>query len=114
MRNSLDVITELREEAATDRFAIVALAIGFESTTAFIFSTDPNPVEKLNAFVRQGGEPVGFLGLTRGQKEMTVEARSLKEFERQQWVDEYLTILSASFGAQVKAARLGRVLGDKH
>jgi hypothetical protein len=79
-----------------------------------VFGKDVNPLEKLNGFVQQGGEPIGFLGFTRSGREDTVETRLLQEYAGQQWAEQYMTTLATNFGAQVEAAGLGHVVGDKH
>jgi hypothetical protein len=45
-RSTVDLIKELEHEAGN--FTEVALAIGFESTTIFVFSGDPNRQRSLD------------------------------------------------------------------
>src|SRR5690242_14420185 len=114
VRSTLDLIHELRQEQESGRFVVVALAVGFENSTSFVSAKDPNPLEKLNAFVEQGGEPIGFLALTRSGREGTVETRLLDEYLGQEWAAQYLTALAANFGAEFEASGFGRASGKKH
>jgi hypothetical protein len=58
-RTSVDLINELETEGS--HYTKVALAVGFENTTRFIFSGADDNLPKLNAMMLEGGEPVGFL-----------------------------------------------------
>ena len=50
MRNNLDLIRELEQEAA--RFKLVALALTFDELTEFVFNNDERKVEKLAIILR--------------------------------------------------------------
>jgi hypothetical protein len=58
-RTSVDLVNELEAEAA--HYTKVALAVGFENTTLFIFGGADDNLTTLNAMMLDGGEPVGFL-----------------------------------------------------
>ena len=58
MRSTLDLIEELEMEA--DRATIAALAVGFESTTIFVISDQPDRQELLDEAVSNGGVPIGL------------------------------------------------------
>ena len=59
MRSTLDLIEELEMEA--DKATIAALAVGFESTTIFVISDQPDRQELLNEAVSNGGVPIGLV-----------------------------------------------------
>jgi hypothetical protein len=42
-------------------FDSVSLAIGFKTTTLFVFANDPDACQKLSKAVEQGGDPVGMI-----------------------------------------------------
>jgi hypothetical protein len=56
MRTNEDLITELEREAP--KFTILALAIGFDNHTEYVFAGDKGNAEKLANFMEQGGEPI--------------------------------------------------------
>ena len=53
------LIKELSKEGA--RFTRVALVVGFEESSQFLWSDDPTNLEKLNTMIQSGGEPVGLI-----------------------------------------------------
>ena len=111
---SMELIKELQQEQESGRFLFVALAVGFEKSTTFVSANDPNPLEKLNGFIQHGGEPIGFLGLTRTGRQGTVQTRLLEEYAGQDWATQYLKTLAVNFGAEFAAAGFGHVAGEKH
>jgi hypothetical protein len=65
MRSTRDLIKELEQEAREHSSAkLVALVVGFEHTSSFVLATDVNKLEMLNEFIKQGGEPFGFIRIT--------------------------------------------------
>ena len=54
------------ETAATG--TAVAIVVVFENTSSFGFAGDANGLEKLNSFVKQGGEPLGLISVCREGK----------------------------------------------
>jgi hypothetical protein len=111
VRRASDLIRELQEEAASGRFIAVALAVGFEDLTEFIFSADPNALEKLNDSIRQGGIPHGLLGV---RPDGEIAARSLEQFSGAEAMimDEYLDRICAAFAAKLEADGIARVVSD--
>jgi hypothetical protein len=72
-RTTKDLVKELRSEA--DYGSLVALAVGFEHETKFIFSSrsEADALNKLNEFVKAGGEPIGLLKAEQHSKGVKVE-----------------------------------------
>jgi hypothetical protein len=88
MRTTADLIQELDEEAA--KFFACAIAVGFESTTTFVFSHEENRIERLNDAVAHGGEPVGLIGVVKGEGKVTLCRKPLQEYAGEGWVGDYL------------------------
>jgi hypothetical protein len=97
---TFDLIKELEQEAGN--FTVVALAVGFESITILVFSSDPNRQQKLDDAVIQGGEPIGFLGYDVDNKLLSVQTRAVAEHADEQWVWGYLNALTATFRTLLK------------
>jgi hypothetical protein len=90
-RTTADLVTELEFERA--KFFVVALAVGFENDSVFIFGDDADKLEKLNAAIKAGGEPVGFIGIVKDDEACTIYARTLAEYAGDQEVSLYLNQL---------------------
>jgi hypothetical protein len=78
-RTTVDLIEEL--EDAAKGFTGAALAVGFAETTEFVMSCDDRPIEKLNAMVRRGGEPIGIMLWKLNEREGSFCARPLPEHD---------------------------------
>ena len=76
------------DEAKSAR--LVAIAVGFENDTEFVFSTTPRPLEKLNALIKSGGSPVGLLRFAREGTGLQGSYRPFLEYESEAWAKEYL------------------------
>jgi hypothetical protein len=88
-RTTADLVEELHESASRNDRA--ALVVGFDDRTEFVWATDPNPLNALNAHVRNGGDPLGVVtGLEYGRGATSVRARPLAEYEGAEWVEKYL------------------------
>ena len=59
MRKTTDLILEMKEEAK--KAWLVAIAVGFDNETKFVFSSGSRPLEDLNILVKRGGAPIGLL-----------------------------------------------------
>lgn len=109
MRTTKDLIEEL--EAEKGKFFVVALAVGFERTTTFVFANEENRLEKLNAAVQVGGEPVGLIGLmNEGGNRATLYTRMLAEHAEDVPLKNYMRKLASSFGRAVEQSGTGVVL----
>ncbi len=117
MKTTADLIEELQELAASGEFKVLVLAVGFDKTTEFVFSTESGRLEKLNGLVKRGGEPIGFVGITVPDSDdlsATVMTKPLAEHAKEAWVHDYLDSLAASFGRTVEEASVGKVLPGEH
>ena len=107
MRTTPELIQELEEEAKN--FTMAAIAVGFESTTVFVFANDPNRLEKLNDAIRAGGEPVGLLAFNLFEGQLAVHSRPLAEYAEETWAPKYLHNLCDTFGKLVLQNHGGQI-----
>ena len=91
MRKTSDLVNEMFDEAKSAR--LVAIAVGFENDTQFVFSTTPRPLEKLNALINTGGSPIGLLRFDREGAALQGSYRPFLEYESEAWANEYLASL---------------------
>lgn len=94
-RTTRDLIEELDQEAAN--FTTVALAVGFENTTIMVLSNDPDRQQKLDDAVRNGGEPMGLIGLDNHNQMISVQTRAVAEHAEEEGVEGYLKGLVDNF-----------------
>jgi len=102
MRSTKDLINELQMEAV--RLTAVAIAVGFEKKTKFVFAHEPDSLGELNALVQSGGEPVGLVGYLNVEGEARFYSRPLQEYADEEWVGGYLNSLTDSFLQVLKSA----------
>jgi hypothetical protein len=116
MRSTADLIKELEQEAGEHSSAkLVALVVGFAHTSSFVFATDVNKLEKLNEFIKQGGEPFGFICITQnGTGTGKVHVRAVAEYNKAEAIHQYLTTLAMTFGAQLEATGEGKIAVEKN
>jgi len=88
MRKTADLVNEMFDEAKGAR--LVAIAVGFETETEFVFNTTPHPLEKLNSLVGKGGAPIGLLRFEREGTGLQGSYRPFEEYKGEVWVKEYL------------------------
>jgi hypothetical protein len=96
MRKTADLVQEMQEEAKTAW--LVAIAVGFEHETKFVFSSGRQPLEDLNALIKSGGFPIGLLRFEKEQSAVQGSYRPFEEYEKEPWVKEYLTGLLENTG----------------
>jgi len=88
MRNTADLVNEMIREAKTAYLA--AIAVGFETDTKFVFSSDRQPLAELNRLVKEGGSPVGLLRFEREDAGVQGSYRPFEEYADQDWAGKYL------------------------
>src|SRR5262249_21972297 len=104
LRTTTDLIEELKQHAEEPGCVFSALVVGFERSTSFVFSDDANSLDKLNAFIRQGGEPVGIVSMFReGCGKRVVIAQLLAEYSEESWAQQYLASAAAKYEARLRA-----------
>ena len=96
MRKTSDLINEMLKEAKSAW--MVAIAVGFEKDTEFVFSTTPHPLEELNRLIKRGGSPIGLLRFDKEGKEIQGSYRPFEEYANAPWAREYLAGLLQNTG----------------
>jgi hypothetical protein len=96
MRKTSDLVNEMQAEAK--KAWLVAIAIGFENETKFVFSSGSHPLEALNSLIKRGGSPVGLLRFDKEDSSVQGSYRPFEEYEHESWVKEYLAALLEDTG----------------
>jgi hypothetical protein len=96
MRKTSDLVHEMQEEAK--KVWLVAIAVGFENETKFVFSSGSRPLEDLNTLVKKGGSPLGLLQFEKENTSVQGSYRPFEEYENEQWVKDYLAGLLENTG----------------
>jgi len=109
-RSAQDLIAELNAEK--DKFFTAALAVGFESSTTFVFGNDVGQLEKLIQAMAAGGEPIGLIGIVKEPREasngehISFYSRPLSEYETEPWAREYLNALASTVAELLRLREL--------
>jgi hypothetical protein len=96
MRKTSDLVEEMLKEAK--KAWLVAIVVGFETETKFIFSSSGHPVEDLNTLVKKGGAPVGLLKFEKEDTTAQGSFRPFEEYSGEQWATTYLAGLLENTG----------------
>lgn len=88
MRKTSDLVNEMVAEAK--KTWLVAIAVGFEKDTEFVFSSQKHPLETLNQLVQKGGSPIGLLRFDRENSSVQGSYRPFQEYENEEWAKKYL------------------------
>jgi len=96
MRKTSDLVNEMLTEAK--KAWLVAIAVGFENETKFVFSSQRHPLEELNQLVQKGGSPIGLLRFDKETSAIQGSYRPFEEYENEAWVKDYLAGLLANAG----------------
>jgi hypothetical protein len=94
MRKTSDLVHEMLTEAK--KTWLVAIAVGFENETKFVFSSGRHPLETLNQLVQTGGSPIGLLRFDKVDGTIQGSYRPFEEYENEAWVQEYFAGLLAN------------------
>jgi hypothetical protein len=100
MRKTSDLIDEMIKEAKNAW--LVAMVIGFENETKFVFSSQRHPLEELNQYVQKGGSPIGLLRFDKENSTIQGSYRPFREYENAEWVKKYLAGLLDNAGAIIE------------
>jgi len=103
MRKTAELINEMMDEAK--HTWLVAIAVGFESETRFVFSSTPRALDELNLLVKSGGSPIGLLRFDREGTGVQGSYRPFEEYSGVAWVKEYLAGLLDHTGEIVAMCR---------
>jgi hypothetical protein len=88
MRQTSDLVKEMLEEAK--KAWLVAIVVGFENETKFVFSNALRPLIDLNNLIKSGGAPIGLLRFENTNTGVQGLYRPFEEYENEEWVKNYL------------------------
>lgn len=88
MRKTSDLVNEMLQEAKGAW--LVAIAVGFETETKFVFSSQKQPLAELNQLVQKGGSPVGLLRFEKENSQVQGSYRPFEEYANEEWAKKYL------------------------
>ncbi len=88
MRKTSDLVNEMQKEAKGAW--LVAIAVGFEDDTRFVFSSQKQPLGELNQLVQRGGSPLGLLRFDKENSQVQGSFRPFEEYANEEWVKKYL------------------------
>ena len=103
MRKTSDLIEEMLTEAK--KAWLVAIAVGFENETKFVFSSRRHPLEELDQLVQKGGSPIGLLRFDKENSTIQGSYRPFEEYENEEWVKKYLAGLLDNTGDIIDLSR---------
>ena len=110
MRKTADLIQEMKEEAK--KAWLVAIAVGLEHETKFVFSSGSRPLENLNTLVKMGGAPIGLLQFEKENSSVQGSYRPFEEYENEPWVKNYLSGLLENTGEIIALSQQQQNLPD--
>ncbi len=96
MKKTSDLVHEMLTEAK--KAWLVAIAVGFENETKFVFSSQRHPLEELNQLVQKGGSPIGLLRFDKENGTIQGSYRPFEEYENEEWVKKYFAGLLDNAG----------------
>ena len=88
MRKTSDLVNEMLKEAKNAW--LVAIAVGFENDTEFVFSSQRQPLGELNQLVQKGGSPIGLLRFDKENSQIQGSFRPFEEYANEEWAKKYL------------------------
>ncbi len=103
-RTLSDIIEEfetLIDDDLINEKDMMALVVGFETETKFIFNNEPDKLTKLNTMVESGGNPIGYMRIERSGNGMSIETKPLIEYMDEQQVKKYLEDLCQTAGKRI-------------
>jgi hypothetical protein len=96
MRKTSDLVNEMLAEAKNAW--LVAIVVGFENDTQFVFSSRKQPLVELNQLVQKGGSPIGLLRFDKENSQIQGSFRPFEEYENEEWAKKYLAGLLDNTG----------------
>ena len=88
MRKTSDLVNEMLAEAKNAW--LVAIVVGFEKETQFVFSSQSQPLGELNQLVQKGGSPIGLLRFDKEDSAVQGSYRPFEEYAHEEWAQQYL------------------------
>lgn len=103
MKKTSDLVNEMLQEAK-DAW-LVAIAVGFETETRFVFSSRKQPLAELNKLVQKGGSPIGLLRFDKENAQVQGSYRPFEEYVNEEWAKKYLAGLLDNTGEIVSMSQ---------
>jgi hypothetical protein len=103
MRKTSDLVNEMLKEAKNAW--LVAIAVGFEQDTQFVFSSSRQPLGELNQLVQKGGSPIGLLRFDKEDSQIQGSFRPFEEYANEEWAKKYLAGLLDNTGEIVRLSQ---------
>jgi hypothetical protein len=103
MRKTSDLVEEMLAEAKNAW--LVAIAVGFENETKFVFSSRRHPLEELDQLIQKGGSPIGLLRFDKENSTIQGSYRPFEEYENEEWAKKYLAGLLDNAGDIIDISR---------
>jgi hypothetical protein len=103
MRKTSDLVNEMLREAKNAW--LVAIAVGFEQDTQFVFSSSKQPLGELNQLVQKGGSPVGLLRFEKENSHIQGSFCPFEEYANEEWAKKYLAGLLDNTGEIVSLSQ---------
>jgi len=88
MRKTADLVHEM--VTAAKKAWLVAIAVGFENETEFVFSSHIHPLDDLNRLIKRGGSPIGLLLFEKQDGTVQGSYRPFEEYQDEEWAKNYL------------------------
>ncbi len=107
MRKTSDLVQEMVDEAK--KAWLVAIAVGFQQETKFVFSSGSRPLDDLNRLVKSGGSPIGLLRFDKENSSVQGSYRPFEEYANESWVGEYLAGLLENTGEIIAMSQMRNV-----
>jgi hypothetical protein len=107
MRKTSDLVQEMADEAK--KAWLVAIAVGFQQETKFVFSSGSHQLEELNRLVKSGGSPIGLLRFDKENSSVQGSYRPFEEYANESWVNEYLAGLLENTGEIIAMSQMRNV-----
>jgi hypothetical protein len=103
MRKTSDLVNEMLAEAKNAY--LVAIAVGFEDDTRFVFSSQKQPLGDLNQLIQKGGSPIGLLRFDKDNSQIQGSFRPFEEYANEEWANKYLAGLLDNTGEIISLSR---------
>jgi hypothetical protein len=103
MRKTSDLVNEMLAEAK--KAWLVAIVVGFENETKFVFSSRRQPLGELNQLVQRGGSPIGLLRFDKEDSQVQGSYRPFEEYENEDWAKKYLAGLLDNTGDIIRLSQ---------
>jgi hypothetical protein len=96
MRKTSELVNDMLKVAKNAY--VVAIAVGFENDTKFVFSSQKQPLQELNRLIQKGGSPIGMLRFEKENLQIQGSFLPFEEYADEEWAKNYLAGLLDNTG----------------